>query len=544
MYIILPASFCLPYICRPFSISIILVSSWKALGLLLGVTLALFGISMFFPEGIVFPNGFKLSVFRFGQLLELDKKPEKDISAILATAKETDSLLEVQHDIQDSFFPEDSVASDTIDFEDAIAANQMLNTRPDTSLLRLPPKYCIQYPSADSSLLFPLFQMLDSLKAKKELVRALHLGDSQIEGDRITGYIRERFQRQFGGCGLGLVPISEPFDSRNNLVIRAGNNWQKYFIYGTPEPGPHNRYGLLHSYFKYLLFSEKDSMLNDSLNPSPEKPAARHGMVQFQIMNKGFPKSKLYERVSVWLSNKKASTEVSLRVGKEYATFNPKASDSLRMVQYEPALPAQKIEMHISSKSVPDVYGVCFDCSTGIAFDNVPLRGSSGTELVKFNQAFLAEQLKAMKVRFVILQFGVNVVPTEVANYAFYEQMFYKELMALRKAGPGIQLLVVSVTDMAKRVDGRYVSYQNIPAVRNAQRNAAFKAGVPFWDLYEAMGGLNSMYSWAHAEPSLAAKDYTHFSPKGAQIVGEMLYKAIMREYIRYKMEAKRSKHS
>jgi len=516
-----------------------LVSNWKVFGFFLGISAALLGISFIFPQGIDLPNGYHISIFQFRELLESRKEPNKDISAILAIGKDTDSLIEIQEEIQNSFFPEDSANFDSIQFEDAIATNQMLNTKPDTSLLRLPQRYCIQYPGSDSTLMFPLFQLLDSLKAKKKLVRALHLGDSQIEGDRITGYIRERFQRQFGGCGIGLVPISEPFDSRANLIIRPGSNWKKHFIYGTPEPGPHNRYGLLHSYFKYLVYSPTDSLLNDSLNPRPEKPLARHGMVNYQLLKRGFSKSQHYEEVSVLMANRKAHTQVTVSVGKEQGYFNPQSSDSLRTLKLKPIKAGKNIDIQIISKSVPDVYGVCFDCSSGIAIDNVPLRGSSGTELVKFNQPFLKEQLKALNVKFIILQFGVNVVPTVASSYSFYEQMFYKELMALRKADPAVQLLVVSVTDMARRIDGRYSSYSNIPMVRDAQRNAAFNAGVPFWDLYEAMGGENSMYSWAHAEPALAAKDYTHFSPKGAQIVGEMLYKAIMREYIRYKMEAK-----
>lgn len=519
-----------------------MVSSWKSFGLLIGVSATLFLLSLFLPKSLELPFGLRFSIYQFAQLLDSDRSPEKDMSDIMAMARETDSLLEVQLGIQNSFFPEDSLADDTIHFEDAVAANQMLNTRPDTSLLRLPARYCIQYPEGDSSLLFPLFQLLDSLTVRGQLIRALHLGDSQIEGDRITSYLRERFQRQFGGCGLGLVPITEPFDSRNNLMIRPGSNWQKYFLYGTPEPGPHSRYGLLHSYFQYQLVQTTDSLRLDSLNPQPEKKATRLGLVNYRLLKRGFPKSQQYEQLSVLTSTRKAATQLAVKLGKQSETYQLPSSDSLNITVVRPQKPSSSVEVQWLGKSSPDVYGVCFDCSTGVAFDNVPLRGSSGTELAKFNKAFLKEQLQTMNVKLVILQFGVNVVPTEAASYTFYEQLFYKELMALRKADPELKLLVVSVTDMAKKVDGRFQSYPNIPLIREAQRNAAFKAGVPFWDLYEAMGGQNSMYSWAHAEPSLAAKDYTHFSPKGAQIVGEMLYKAIMREYIRYKMEQMRNK--
>jgi lysophospholipase L1-like esterase len=49
------------------------------------------------------------------------------------------------------------------------------------------------------------------------------------------------------------------------------------------------------------------------------------------------------------------------------------------------------------------------------------------------------------------------------------------------------------------------------------------------------MGGKNSMPSWVSANPPMAAKDYTHLSPRGARIVSEMLYNALVFEYNNYK---------
>jgi lysophospholipase L1-like esterase len=61
------------------------------------------------------------------------------------------------------------------------------------------------------------------------------------------------------------------------------------------------------------------------------------------------------------------------------------------------------------------------------------------------------------------------------------------------------------------------------------------KTGCAFWDLYQAMGGKNSMVQWVNATPSLAEKDFTHFNFRGARIIGEMLYNAIIKEYVSFK---------
>jgi lysophospholipase L1-like esterase len=147
------------------------------------------------------------------------------------------------------------------------------------------------------------------------------------------------------------------------------------------------------------------------------------------------------------------------------------------------------------------------------------------------DKSLLQQQIKALNVKFIILQFGVNVVPHLTQNYTFYEEQLYNQLELLKSVAPKVSILVVGVSDMSRKQGEDYVSYPNIEAIRDAQRRAAFKAGCAFWDLYEAMGGKNSMPSWVLADPPLANKDFTHFTPKGARLVSEMLYKALMTAY-------------
>ena len=68
----------------------------------------------------------------------------------------------------------------------------------------------IQLPSGKSDMLHPLFKQLQPGNVRKSLIRILHYGDSQIEGDRITRNLRNRFQKRFGGSGPGLLPCFKP----------------------------------------------------------------------------------------------------------------------------------------------------------------------------------------------------------------------------------------------------------------------------------------------------------------------------------------------
>ena len=56
-------------------------------------------------------------------------------------------------------------------------------------------------------------------------------------------------------------------------------------------------------------------------------------------------------------------------------------------------------------------------------------------------------------------------------------------------------------------------------------------------DLYEAMGGYNSMPSFVQAVPSLASADYIHFNNLGINLVAEMFYNALMVEFNNYEFK-------
>ena len=61
-----------------------------------------------------------------------------------------------------------------------------------------------------------------------------------------------------------------------------------------------------------------------------------------------------------------------------------------------------------------------------------------------------------------------------------------------------------------------------------AQRRIAETNGVAFWNLFEAMGGPNSMPKWVDSNPPKAFKDYTHFNLDGAADIAELLGEALL----------------
>jgi len=94
--------------------------------------------------------------------------------------------------------------------------------------------------------------------------------------------------------------------------------------------------------------------------------------------------------------------------------------------------------------------------------------------------------------------------------------------------------LVISTADRAFSYNGEYKSAVGIDSLIKVQAAIAYQTGCSFYNQFATMGGKNSIVQWAAANPSLANKDYVHPNNRGADILGERFYAAIMKEYNKY----------
>lgn len=93
---------------------------------------------------------------------------------------------------------------------------------------------------------------------------------------------------------------------------------------------------------------------------------------------------------------------------------------------------------------------------------------------------------------------------------------------------PEADILMLGVSDRSRQDDGKFETMPAVLALLHAQRQAAKKAGVPFWNVFGAMGGENSMVRFV--ELNWASKDYTHLSFRGGREIADALLKALLSE--------------
>ncbi len=373
----------------------------------------------------------------------------------------------------------------------------------------------LHYPDNNKAVLYPLFQLLDSVKQHGGSIRILHYGDSQIEEDRMTGVIRARLQQEFGGSGPGLmcpVPVAVPMSMQHSW----SGNFERYVVFGNYwDQADHNRYGVMGAFSKYEGNSASLSF--------------KQGRLSFEV-------SRRVERVKILYGYGESPSEVALTAdGVSRGTKLLRAGRGLHSVEWTLDSAANELKLQFSGES-PDLYAVALDSKDGVCVDNIPIRGSSGLDFTKVDSALLAECIRELNVRAVILQFGGNVVPVirGQKDLDWYRQTFAKQLAIFKSLG--LHIIMIGLADMSTSERGEMVSYPAVAQIRDVTKEEVHKVGGVFWDMYEAMGGENSMPEFVRATPPLAIDDYIHFNRDGAAKMARLFVKSLMKDYNEYKM--------
>lgn len=163
----------------------------------------------------------------------------------------------------------------------------------------------------------------------------------------------------------------------------------------------------------------------------------------------------------------------------------------------------------------------------GVIVENHSLRGSAGLEFTRpdANLSLGAEQNRAPDL--IILQFGINVVPSKSDNFDYYRKALARQVRYINSILPGIPVLIIGVSDMGRLMNGMRAAYNSVAIISEAQRQAASETGSAFYDLLDFMGGPGSFEKWTDYDPPLIRRDLTHFTYVGGALVGYGIAEAL-----------------
>lgn len=480
--------------------------------------------SFFFPNGGINIRIATLRYPKIDQLLGIDTSQDKLTlkPEIALLDRIIDSTLKTNQAIKIS--SDSTIRIDSLSKRDSSNTTDTIPSKVFSADFLKSKIYKLEFPDSTQLPLFSFFEALRTKVYNKKGVRVLHYGDSQIEGDRITSYLRSRLQSKFGGGGVGLVPAVPQSSQPYAIVQSTSSNWEKVTLADHDKNLTGiNRYGVLAG---YSSFKPEGSLFAKSTNEA---------WIQFKRTGGLNNPARGFNRLRIFYgyNDKPFIAELNSQGKTSDAELIPNTK-SLSTLTWNINQNINDFEIKFKGDSGPLIFGISLETEKGIMVDNIPIRGSSGTNFTKTDMVFMKDMLQMLNAKLIILQFGVNVVPNVVESYKYYEVQFYNQIKAIQNALPDASIIIIGVSDVSRKEGLRYTSYPNVEKIRDAQKNAAFKAGVPFWDCYNAMGGKNSMAAWENANPPLASKDFIHFTYRGANLIAEMFYASLMSEYENY----------
>ena len=162
----------------------------------------------------------------------------------------------------------------------------------------------------------------------------------------------------------------------------------------------------------------------------------------------------------------------------------------------------------------------------GITYHSLGVNGASVKAFLRCQH--FEEEMPLLSPDMVIFGLGVN--DASEANYdpAVFKTNYLNLVNQIKKANPHCFFVFVTNNDTYKKVGKTYQVNENALSVRKVMYELADETGGAVFDQFEIMGGLRSMEKWRLEK--LAQNDRVHFTKAGYELMGKLLYNAIIEE--------------
>ena len=408
--------------------------------------------------------------------------------------------------------------------------------------------FILDYSQGGAGGMRHFYQALANAKKMNRPVRVAYYGDSFIEGDIFTADLRELLQDQFGGNGVGWVDCASQVHGFRTTVVHNFSGINEYEVVKRPfkvtNQGIAQRYFTaangakinykgskvrhhLNAWDKAIFYLRTDGGLTmrTTINGDTTLVNTVEGSQNLQIVEHKAPQA-----------SKAAQTLQAPPSASEGATIDP-SSDSKTIEAPSGAVGGASAISSVSYSFTSIgagtlLYGVAFEGTKGVVVDNFSMRGSAGYTLSNIPAATLAQFAARRPYDLIVLHYGLNVANAKQANYSGYTRQMGEAIDHLRQAYPEASFLIVSMPDRDQRTDAGLRTMKGVEQLVAYQQIMASDHAVSFFNLFEAMGGRESMKGLV--EQGMANKDYTHINFKGGRHLARLLYDALMAGFHSY----------
>jgi len=162
----------------------------------------------------------------------------------------------------------------------------------------------------------------------------------------------------------------------------------------------------------------------------------------------------------------------------------------------------------------------------GITYHSIGVNGASVGAFLRC--VHFEEEIPLLAPDMVIFGLGINDASGPNFEPSTFKENYLTLVEQFKKANPHCFFIFITNNDSYKKVGKKYQVNKNALKVREIMYELAEETGGAVFDQFEIMGGLQSMEKWRLAK--LAQNDRVHFTKAGYELMGKLLFNAIIRE--------------
>lgn len=190
-----------------------------------------------------------------------------------------------------------------------------------------------------------------------------------------------------------------------------------------------------------------------------------------------------------------------------------------------------KINFHIPQGSSFVLGGI--EPLNGRSGFNYYSSGTNGASLTSWLEKCedLERDLAYARPDIAILGLGINDSACKQSEFRVevFKNRYRRLIEMVRRQSPDCTFIFITNNDSYRYISRGMTYNYNAPAVEKAMFELAEEVGAAVWDLYDIMGGKNSVITWRDA--GLVQSDRLHFTKSGYQLLGDLLYNAFADDY-------------
>ena len=366
-----------------------------------------------------------------------------------------------------------------------------------------------------------LFDKLDNIIVNgKGNINILHIGGSHIQADVYSNQLRENLLNFFPGItsGRGLVFPYSAAKTNNpyNYISQFTGKWEPIRNIYKEFPYPLGVSGIA------ITSNDPAASITIKIRDNTKKP-------YFD-----------FNRIRIIGSSDSMSIEPILVIDSLFALngIHDSASGSFlfELTNYVDSLTIKFINNDTLNNPFV-LRGIILENDfPGISYHSVGVNGASVPSYLKCE--YWERELELISPDLVIFGIGVNDASGDNFSPEAFKRNYDMLLSKILNVNPNCAFIFVTNNDTYRRIRRRYYVNNNGPIVKQAFYELAEKYNSGVWDLFSIMGGLKSIAEWEKA--GLANRDKIHFKSNGYKLLGDMMYNAIIDEYINHINKASR----